>query len=106
TERFASPYGGGGRRDGTSMVATHLSNLHITPIEILESEFPCRITEFSVIADSGGPGEHRGRFGVPPPLSSPAGGGRGSPLRPRHLPADRPRGRERRAAEPLRPGRG
>jgi N-methylhydantoinase B len=59
-EIFASAYGGGGRRDGTSMVATHLSNLHITPIEILESEFPCRITEFSIIPDSGGPGEHRG----------------------------------------------
>ena len=47
-------------RDGTSMVATHLSNLHITPIEILESEFPCRITEFAIIPDSGGAGERRG----------------------------------------------
>lgn len=59
-EIFASAYGGGSGHDGTSMVATHLSNLHITPIEILESEFPCRIGEFTFIPDSGGPGEHRG----------------------------------------------
>jgi N-methylhydantoinase B len=59
-EIFASAYGGGNGHDGTSMVATHLSNLHITPIEILESEFPCRILEFSFIPDSGGAGQYRG----------------------------------------------
>ena len=59
-EIFASAYGGGSGHDGASMVATHLSNLHITPIEILESEFPCRITEFAVIPDSGGAGQFRG----------------------------------------------
>jgi N-methylhydantoinase B len=59
-EIFASAYGGGNGHDGASMVATHLSNLHITPIEILESEFPCRITEFSIIPDSGGAGRYRG----------------------------------------------
>ncbi len=40
--------------------ATHLSNLHITPIEILESEFPCRITRFDLVPDSGGAGRWRG----------------------------------------------
>ncbi len=59
-EIYASAYGGGSGHDGTSMVATHLSNLHITPIEILESEFPCRITEFDIVRDSGGPGMFRG----------------------------------------------
>ncbi len=59
-EIFASAYGGGRGHDGTSMVATHLSNLHITPIEILESEYPCRVSEFGIVADSGGPGEFRG----------------------------------------------
>jgi N-methylhydantoinase B len=59
-EIFGSAYGGGAGHDGTSMTATHLSNLHITPIEVLESEFPCRILEFSVIPDSGGAGEWRG----------------------------------------------
>jgi N-methylhydantoinase B len=59
-EIFGSAYGGGAGHDGTSMTATHLSNLHITPIEVLESEFPCRIEEFSVIPDSGGAGQWRG----------------------------------------------
>ena len=59
-EILASAYGGGNGHDGTSMVATHLSNLHITPIEILESEFPCRISEFTFVQDSGGPGAYRG----------------------------------------------
>jgi N-methylhydantoinase B len=59
-EIFSSAYGGGNGHDGCSAVATHLSNLHITPIEILESEYPCRITEFSLIPDSGGGGEFRG----------------------------------------------
>ena len=59
-EIFGSAYGGGQGHDGCSMTATHLSNLHITPIEILESEFPCRVTEMSVLPDSGGAGEFRG----------------------------------------------
>lgn len=59
-EILASAYGGGYGHDGASLVATHLSNLHITPIEILESEFPCRIAEFGFVPDSGGAGEFRG----------------------------------------------
>jgi N-methylhydantoinase B len=59
-EILGSAYGGGFGHDGASATATHLSNLHVTPIEIIESEFPCRITEFDLIADSGGAGEYRG----------------------------------------------
>ena len=59
-EILGSAYGGGRGNDGASMVAPHLSNLHITPIEILELEFPCRITAFDVVPDSGGSGEFRG----------------------------------------------
>jgi N-methylhydantoinase B len=59
-EILGSAYGGGQGNDGASAVATHLSNLHITPIEILESEFPCRITAFDLVADSGGAGTFRG----------------------------------------------
>ncbi len=46
--------------DGATATATHLSNLHTTPIEILESEFPCRITRFDLVPDSGGAGQWRG----------------------------------------------
>jgi N-methylhydantoinase B len=59
-EIAGSAYGGGVGYDGTTGTATHLSNLHTTPIEILESEFPCRITRFELVPDSGGAGEWRG----------------------------------------------
>lgn len=59
-EILGSAYGGGHGHDGASCTATHLSNLHVTPIEILESEFPCRVTAFELIPDSGGPGQFRG----------------------------------------------
>ena len=63
-EIMGSAYGGGTGHDGTSGTATHLSNLHITPIEILESEFPCRITRFDLLVDSGGAGQWRGGLSV------------------------------------------
>src|SRR5215472_15206313 len=59
-EIIGSAYGGGMGHDGASATATHLSNLHITPIEILEAEFPCRITRFELVPDSGGAGRWRG----------------------------------------------
>jgi N-methylhydantoinase B len=59
-EIMGSAYGGGMGHDGASATATHLSNLHVTPIEILESEFPCRITRFELLPDSGGAGQWRG----------------------------------------------
>ncbi len=59
-EILGSAYGGGNGNDGASAVAVHTSNLHITPIEILETEFPCRIVEFGMVQDSCGAGEFRG----------------------------------------------
>jgi len=59
-EILGSAYGGGNGNDGASAVATHTSNLHITPIEILETEFPCRIVAFDMVTDSGGAGQFRG----------------------------------------------
>src|SRR5262249_15613158 len=59
-EIMGSAYGGGMGHDGASATATHLSTLHITPIEILESEYPCRIARFDLVPDSGGAGQWRG----------------------------------------------
>jgi N-methylhydantoinase B len=59
-EIAGSAYGGGMGHDGATGTATHLSNLHTTPIEVLESEFPVRITRFDLVPDSGGPGRWRG----------------------------------------------
>src|SRR4249919_1896861 len=75
-EIAGSAYGGGYRHDGMTATATHLSNLHTTPIEILESEFPCRITRFDLVPDSGGADGTRARFvvrlGTPEEYETPA----------------------------------
>jgi len=59
-EIFGSAYGGGTGGDGASGVTVHLSNIFVTPIEIVESEFPVRVTKFELIPDSGGVGRWRG----------------------------------------------
>ena len=38
----------------------HLSNIYITPIEIVETEYPCRVRRFELVQGSGGDGEYRG----------------------------------------------
>src|SRR2546428_7015045 len=50
-EIAGSAYGGGMGHNGATATATHLSNLHTTPIAILETEFPCRITRFDLVPD-------------------------------------------------------
>ena len=59
-EILGSAYGAGAGHDGASATACHLSNLHVTPIEILESEYPCRINRFDLLPDTGGAGRWRG----------------------------------------------
>jgi N-methylhydantoinase B len=46
--------------DGISGVTTYYTNLGITPVEVLESQYPVRISRFELITDSGGPGRYRG----------------------------------------------
>ena len=59
-EIFGSAYGAGRGADGASGASVMLANLFAAPIEIIESEFPCRIREFTLNRDSGGAGEFRG----------------------------------------------
>jgi len=59
-EIFGSAYGGNARQDGASGTTVHMSNIYVTPIEIVETEFPCRVTKFELVPGSGGDGEHRG----------------------------------------------
>jgi N-methylhydantoinase B len=59
--------GGAGARagkDGVSGVTVNQSNARIAPVEIIESEFPTRLTRFELIEDSGGAGEFRGGLGI------------------------------------------
>ena len=59
-EIFGSAYGGANGQDGASGTTVHLSNIYATPIEIVETEYPCRVTRFELIPDSGGDGASRG----------------------------------------------
>jgi N-methylhydantoinase B len=59
--------GGAGARaakDGNSGITSNQSNAKIAPVEIIESEFPTRLTRFELIADSGGAGQFRGGLGL------------------------------------------
>lgn len=59
-EIFGSAYGAGATQDGASGTTVHLSNIYITPIEIVETEYPCRVRRFELVRGSGGDGEYRG----------------------------------------------
>jgi N-methylhydantoinase B len=64
---YESVKGGFGARpvkDGINAVASTVSNMSNTPIEILEMSFPLRIEEYTLIPDSGGAGTFRGGLGV------------------------------------------
>ena len=50
-------------KDGVNGVHIHLANCRVTPIEILESEFPVRLNQFNLVPDSGGAGQWRGGLG-------------------------------------------
>ena len=62
-ESIGSAYGARSGKDGVSGASVYLSNARITPIEILESEFPARVKRFELLPDSGGAGEWRGGLG-------------------------------------------
>jgi len=63
-ELFGSGMGATARRDGASGVHNHAQNCAITPVEIVESEFPVRLRRFELRRDSGGPGRQRGGLGI------------------------------------------
>jgi N-methylhydantoinase B len=59
-ELFVSSLGGTPEADGTPYVLGMSHITPTTPIEILETEYPVRVTRFEPIIDSGGPGRRRG----------------------------------------------
>jgi N-methylhydantoinase B len=64
---YESLKGGFGARpvkDGINAVASTVSNMMNTPIEMLEMSFPLRVEEYSLISDSGGAGTWRGGLGA------------------------------------------
>lgn len=64
---YESVKGGFGARpvkDGINAVASSISNMSNTPIEIIEMSFPLRVEEYTLVPDSGGAGTYRGGLGV------------------------------------------
>ncbi len=61
---YFETYGGGcgGRsfKDGKDGVQAHIPNTSNTPIEVMETEFPLLVEEYSLPQDTGGPGKYRG----------------------------------------------
>ena len=58
--------GCGGRvdADGNDAMVTKNGNCLNSPSEVLETRYPVRIEEYSIIPESSGPGAHRGGYGV------------------------------------------
>ena len=63
-ETIAGGSGAGPDFDGATVVQTHMTNSRLTDPEILETRFPVLLEEFSVRANSGGAGLHKGGDGA------------------------------------------
>ncbi len=63
-ETVGGGMGAGPRGGGHSGVQTHMTNTRNTPIEVLESRFPLRVTRYSLRRGSGGEGTRPGGDGL------------------------------------------
>lgn len=59
-EVIGTAMGGLADQDGPSGVCVYCTNLAITPVEVIEAQFPVLIRRFELLQDSSGPGRHRG----------------------------------------------
>ncbi|WP_435332889.1 hydantoinase B/oxoprolinase family protein [Haloarchaeobius sp. TZWWS8] len=57
-------FGGRSGKDGMDGVHVHMSNTMNTPVEVLETAYPLRVTRYQLRPDSGGAGEFRGGLGL------------------------------------------
>ncbi len=63
-ETIGGGMGAGPQRDGLSGLQTHMTNTRNTPVEVLESHYPLRVTRYALRHNSGGSGQHRGGDGL------------------------------------------
>ena len=73
-ETFAGGQGALRNADGMDVTQIHMSNTSNLPVEVMEIEFPVRVEEYEMVADSGGAGTFRGGLGVRRDLRVLAGG--------------------------------
>ncbi|WP_228546325.1 hydantoinase B/oxoprolinase family protein [Halegenticoccus tardaugens] len=57
-------FGGRDGKDGMDGVHVHMSNTMNTPVEVLETAYPLRVTRYEFREDSGGAGQFRGGLGL------------------------------------------
>jgi len=63
-ETLGGGYGGRFNADGPDAIQTHFQNTQNAPVEEIELNYPVRITRYSLIPDSEGPGKFRGGLGL------------------------------------------
>lgn len=63
-ETIGGGMGAGPRGGGLQAVQTHMTNTRNTPIEVLEMQFPVRVTRYEVRRGSGGRGRYSGGDGI------------------------------------------
>jgi len=63
-ETICGGSGAGPTFNGENCVHTHMTNTRITDVEIFESRFPIKITEFKRRLGSGGKGKYIGGDGI------------------------------------------
>jgi N-methylhydantoinase B len=63
-ETLGGGMGGRNDRDGKDGVQVHITNTSNLPVEAIEMEYPLRVDEYALVADSGGAGRFRGGMGL------------------------------------------
>jgi N-methylhydantoinase B len=63
-ETIAGGAGASPKGSGLHAVHTHMTNTRNTPVEALESHYPLRVLDYSILEGTGGEGEHRGGNGL------------------------------------------
>jgi N-methylhydantoinase B len=63
-ETLGGGFGGRFTKDGKDGVQVHITNTSNLPVESIEMEYPLLVESYGFVADSGGPGKHRGGLGL------------------------------------------
>ena len=63
-ETLGGGMGARATKDGKDGVQVNITNTSNLPVEAIEMEYPLRVEDYALIADSGGAGKHRGGMGI------------------------------------------
>ena len=63
-DMLCGAWGGRPNQDGIDAITNPSQNLSNSPVEVLESQHPIRVEDYSLVPDSGGAGRWRGGLGV------------------------------------------